>query len=211
MCQLSARASPNRDRRLLWRRRYHQVADGRRGRRLVAGLIVTLSVVLLIAVACGGGGGNGANGTDMPVQTPQMSLEEYYQELSAALGRLEQAAGSAAQAPQGVSSPEGLLQFFADALASLQEATLVFIQEIEALQPPEEASAAHQAFLEAARTDYESLRRLTEDVRDADNIEEAMAVVEARAELIAKSREPCRQLQQIAREHNIDVELPCER
>lgn len=211
MCQVSATALPNRRRRLLWRLRYSAVADGRRERRLVGGLIVALSFVLLIGAACGGGSGNGANGTEMPVQTPQMSLEEYYQELSAALGRLEQAAGSAAQAPQEVSSPEGLLQFFADALASLQEATLVFIQEIEALEPPEEASAAHQAFLEAARSDYESLRRLTEDVRDADNIEEAMAVVEARAELIAKSREPCRQLQEIAREHNIDVELACER
>jgi len=54
-------------------------------------------------------------------------------------------------------------------------------------------------------------RAVSPTVREAPSIEEAMAVVEARAQLIAKSREPCRQLQEIARQPNIDVELPCER
>lgn len=209
MCHLSVTALPNRRRRLLWRLRYSAVADGRRERRLVGGLIVTLGLVLLITVACGG---NGANETGTPTERSQVSLEEYFHELSVAFGRLEQAvAGSAEPVDPGlVDTPQEFLDYLHDSLVGLEQAISVFIGEVEALGPPSEAASAHKQFLEGLRGDRQSIAELAVAVREADSIEDATAVFEARAGLIAESREPCRRLEEVAREHNITVDLPCE-
>jgi hypothetical protein len=166
-------------------------------------------MALVLSLACAGGvkDKDSASGPG-----PQLSLDEYFHELSAAFDRLEQATERSAQPPdpRSAGSPEELLGLFQDSITDLGSSAAAFISEVEALEPPEEAADAHQEFLQALRSDYERISALAKDVREAESVEAATSAVLAGAAPLAASREPCRRLQSIAEEHSIGVELACE-
>jgi signal transduction histidine kinase len=166
-------------------------------------------MALVLSLACAGGVKDEDNASG-PGQ--QLSLDEYFHELSTAFDRLEQATEGSAQPPdpRSVGAPEELLMLFQDSIADLEGSAVAFINEVEGLKPPQEAADAHQEFLEALRSDYERISALAKDVREAESVEAATSAVLAGAAPLAASREPCRNLQSIAEEHNIGVELPCE-
>jgi len=167
---------------------------------------------LVLSLACGGEGEEGRDATDRLTPAPQLSLDDYFQELSAAFDRLEEAAERGAQPPdpRSADTPEELLKLFQDSITGLESSTAAFISEVEALKPPPTAADAHQEFLQALRSDHQGISALAKDVREATSVEAATSAVLAGAAPLAASRGPCRKLQSIAEEHNIGVELPCE-
>ena len=114
---------------------------------------------MVLSLACAGGVKDESN-TSGP--RPQLSLDEYFHELSTAFDRLEEAAERSAQPPdpRSVGAPEELLRLFQDSITGLESSTAAFIGEVEALKPPVETSDAHQEFLEALRSDYERISAL---------------------------------------------------
>jgi hypothetical protein len=163
-------------------------------------------MVSVLSLACAGGVEDESNASG-PGQ--QLSLGEYFHELSGAFDTLEEAAERGMQPPEA-GTPEELLRLFQDSTNDLESSAIAFINEVEVLKPPKEAAAAHEEFLEALRSDHQRISALAKNVREADSIEDAMAAFQAGAGLVAKSREPCRRLQAIARQQNIGVDLPCE-
>lgn len=187
--------------------------------RVVGG--VSVALVLLLASACSTGGEEGTLGVGTepspdrahtPTQTSVQSLEEYFLGLSRVFDRLQEelVASTAPEDPEGPGGPEGLLEYFQNAFVGLEQAVASFMREVEALSPPIEAARAHDAFLEALGSDLESVVQFTAAIREAENIDEVTAAVQAGGPTLANSRAPCKRLQDLASANNINVALPCE-
>ena len=206
------------------RRRRH--SDGARLARLASGVAAALFVALalLLTLACAGDGANGGDaptvgsqpspedGSDTSGRAASQSLEQYFEELRGAFGRFQEAVISSAQPDDAavLTDPEGFLEFIQGTLVGLEDAVSVFVNEVEALAPPSEVVDAHEAFLVTLRSDHDAIIELAAEVQEAGSVEEVTAALQARSYTLAQSREPCRRLQEIALEHDIDVELPCE-
>ena len=168
-----------------------------------------IALALLLTLACAG---DGANGGDTSGRAASQSLEQYFEELSGAFGRFQEAVIRSAQPDDAgaLTDPEGFLEFIQGTLIDLEDAVSVFVSEVEALALPSEVADAHEAFLVALRSDHDAIVELAAEVQEAGSVEEVTAALEARSSTLAKSREPCRRLQETGLEHDIDVELPCE-
>jgi len=180
-----------------------------------------LGLLAMAALACSGGGH--AEQRDPEPAAPranadggELTLEEYFQELRGvgdeSRERQEEVAAPlepvAARIEELIEdSPEQALQL----LSEYYEALLPLAEE-SLDEPPPEVRAAHERFVQAAEDGLSEMQafagqlaaaRSIDDVRDLDGSFEEQ-ISEAAAAL-----EPCVELQDIAIEHDIDVNLAC--
>ena len=178
-------------------------------------LIAAISLLWILAVACGddddgapaGNGGDGA-----------MTLQEYFDELDVIFARAEAATDRAeAQLEEDASNA----QEFGDEVdavdAFLDEVIVAFedaIADMEDLDPPGEASGAHDDFLEAASAASDGAGRFQDELADVDTRDEADALVTQfdgeMTALIRGADEACLELQIVADQNDVDVDLECE-
>lgn len=174
---------------------------------LIAVAILSLGAV---ASACGGGddGGNGGGGG------PELTLEDYFQQLgeiddtfSAEADAIETASGGTAAS---LEDEEATLNLLADDLGKQLDLVDAFISDVADLNPPAEAQEAHDEAVAAFR----ELAGLLENVIDEVGNAESMADLEAidDTELTAADErvtEACLAVEQIAADNDIDVDLDC--
>lgn len=176
-------------------------------RALMLGAMVPLAAIGgVIAMACGGDDDGG-----------ELSLEEYFAELEALDTEFEQRTDALdAQLNQGMESvdPEDLdavVEVFSGFLDDAVETVADFVDGLDGLNPPPEVETEHEAAVDAGRTVVEEFERLTDDVADFDSVADFIAMEEEPGFTDASDDfdQACFDLQDIADENDIDIELNC--
>ncbi|MDZ4278248.1 MAG: hypothetical protein U1B78_03820 [Dehalococcoidia bacterium] len=188
-------------------------------------LVLTGGLVLAVgalAAACGGGDGGGDGDGE------ELTLEEYFDELEALFAdgdeRAEelddQIAGDLDDAEDDEQEADAYRQFIDDVVGFNED----LLEDLDRLGPPEEVADEHEAFVENVEGFGELFRDIAEDAEDADSgrdVEELLdehdlvadtlfddggfqAVVQGDLTFV------CGELQDIADEEEIDVDLGCD-
>ena len=170
-------------------------------------ITLSLGIVLLgaIAAACGGGGDGEA-----------LTLEEYFQQLD----RLSQDADSQFESLQEeldrafatVESDEEFVEAYRDFFDGSQVVLAGFIEGFKRLTPPTAIEDAHREFTEASADVFEPLRSASDQLADVSSQAEMDQILgtfdtDPRFERFDKA---CLDLQAIADENSIAVDLNCE-
>jgi hypothetical protein len=192
-------------------------------------LLCVLSVTAGLFVACGGddepadgdtpaaetpdgGNGDGGGGGD------ELSLEEYFQrtdtvfarsdqEIDALNAELEEALGPETTVEEGIAAIES---FLTDSLRVLSDAA----DDLEALNAPEEVKEQHEVFVGAVRDASGQSEAFLEGLRGVDTEAELEQLVTEFDEETTRTQQEadaaCLELQQIADDNGISVDLNCE-
>lgn len=149
-------------------------------------IVVAALALAAGAAACGGDGGGGE----------PLSKEEYQQEVNKVGDTLSQSADGLSGA-FNQSDPESLDQV-ADEVEKLQDAMVKAAEDLDALNPPDDAQAAHDKLVEGIRGFADDVGKLADSARagelaeiqsfaeDFTNSESAKKIQEATEELQAK-------------------------
>jgi hypothetical protein len=177
--------------------------------------IVLLSAGLaLFALAACGGNGDGTGGATSTPDQPSGALVGYFDELARHAGDFEDRGTELEEEYQAglANSPGEELEltraFLDDGLALLRD----FVARLRSLAPPPEAGEAHQEAVEAGEAAIEQFDQLVSRVAGADSVGEIEALID---DLFAEGGEfdrfsrTCEQLQQIADENGVDIDLRC--
>jgi hypothetical protein len=151
----------------------------------------------LLIVACGG--------------SDSMSLEEYLTEF-ARIGEETEDAVDAVPTPDVGSDPsvEEGKDALTDYFDEIRDVTDGARDEIEDLEPPSEAEDEHENFLEEIDELLDAINAYAERIADADTVEEFQAATSDTSDLDATNFSACDDLQQLADENDIDVDLQCD-
>ena len=167
--------------------------------RLLWGVLALLALSTG-ALACADGDGGGPSGP--------LTLAEYFDELEGVARDLDERTASLVETLE-TSDDVGELR---EAASQYPDILSDFIEDLEALEPPGEAAAAHQDTIDAGEA---FLDLLTGAVDDAEQVETEAEFLEVFGsdELLSASTsfsETCVALQTIADGNAIDVDLGCE-
>lgn len=176
-------------------------------------LSATVAALGLALIGCGSDNddaGTASGGASAPTPGPQLSAQDYFIQLSAAFGRLEQAVASSARPPAQISDPEQILPVIQQAMTGLENAIAPFVSDVRSLTPPDDIAAAHRDFVNALENDQDAITALAERVRASTNLGEAQAAFESRQNALVESRAPCESLEEIAQANGIAADLPCQ-
>ncbi len=145
--------------------------------------------------ACSSGGG-------------ALSLEEYFEKLQEADEKQTEKTDAIGERLADTEDIEEIKDAFGEFPAILDD----FLDDLEGLEPPEEAEDAHNEAVEAGRDFLEEFDELMEDIEDAESIDDLLGATESSAFTGADERltEACNELQSVADENDIDVNLDCE-
>jgi hypothetical protein len=194
-----------------------------RRRLMIAGLLITVAVLV---AACGNGdenGGGPVNGGEATADGGsgnggELSLEEYFQEIDEIFNvsdeeidgldtELDTAIDEAATFDEQIQAFDGFLDQSIDILSGAAE-------DMEALETPSEVAEPHDEFTQSVRDGIASTEALREDLAGASNeIEMAEAVSQFDEEIVRNTEDAdaaCLELQSIADENSIVVDLNCE-
>jgi hypothetical protein len=165
--------------------------------RLLGFALIALAITLL-ASACGGGG--------------TQSLEDYFRDFEEIEQTAEEA--SAQLADPFDLPPEATLEERHQAVGAFTTAFRdVFGQyreDFEALDPPDEAAAAHDAYGASLATFFAAFEDLLADLARATTVEEYNSPdTQALEAALTKTTADCLALQEIASSNSIDVDLRC--
>lgn len=166
---------------------------------LAGGLMAAL---MLTAGACGGdsGGGGGGGGK-------QLTLEAYFEKVDAADNKTEEKTSAISDSLADTED----VKTIQDAFAQFPDIIRDFLKEMERLNPPDEAKDAHEAAIEAGRNTIDEFDSVLDDVNAADTLEDVIAALDNEAFTAADEAftETCVELQTIADDNEIDVQLDC--
>lgn len=174
-------------------------------------LLAALLCLLALAggAACGGDGdkdaGGGANG---------LALVEYYQQLAAAIDTLAadvSALVDEALPNTGDAGIDEQKQIATSFITDFATAFVSFAEEAGRLEPPVEAVNAHAELVDATNDFVDAANGLLDQVDAAQSQDELGALVSDEAVTAAgeRSETACNDLQSIAGDNNIDVQLNC--
>ena len=163
---------------------------------MLAGIL--LSAFATLAAACGDNG-------------DELTLEEYFTQLDTAMDDLAQRVSDNASEEPNIFAPleeqrEIIISFWTD---FSEQVGGVFIDDMEALDPPQEAQDAHDDLLQAAQEFVENVAEAVTNFESATS----EADYEEAFELLERGGNPsvaCEKLQVIADENEIEVMLNCE-
>jgi hypothetical protein len=165
-------------------------------RRFVLGSIV----LAIVAAACGGGG--------------DLSLEEYFSKMDDLQTSFDQQ-GTELQtqvqgALQGVTDGEEQLTVFKGFLEDSLSATDDLVVKLEALDPPGEAQEAHDDFVAAGKAVRDGLADVIDRYDEFGSIEEISQFFTTElADVEQQGTDACGELQAVADDNEIDVDLNC--
>jgi len=169
--------------------------------------LAALAVLLAAAGAFGACGGD----------SEALTLEEYFERLAELDAEFEENTDALdAQLNEDFESIEPddfeaasalFVDFFDEAVAEVER----FVDEMDGLDPPAEIEDLHDAAVEAGREVANALEGLTETVREADSEEEfaALETDSSFEQASATFDESCVDLQDVADENEIEIDLDC--
>jgi hypothetical protein len=174
-------------------------------------LLAALLCLLTLAgsAACGGDGdkeaGGGANG---------LTLDEYYQQLAAAIDTLAADASAVvdeAAANTGDAGIDEQKQGATSFITGFAAAFTSFAEEAGGLEPPVEAVDAHAELVDATNDFVDAANGLLDQVDAAQSLDELGALFSDETVTAAgqRSETACNDLQSIAGDNNINVQLNC--
>jgi hypothetical protein len=180
------------------------------------GILAAISLVCLFALAACGDDDDGPG--DVGSSGGAMTLQEYFDELDVIFARADAATDAA---EEQLDEDSGNAQEFADEVDAveifLDEVITAFddaIADMEELDPPGEVTEAHDDFLDAASAAADGAGRFLDELEGVDDRSEADELVsEFDSEVTALIRgadEACLDLQVVANQNDIDVDLNCE-
>lgn len=151
--------------------------------------------------ACGGG-------------DSQLSLEEYFEVLEDVLMDADDSGNKLGEefvenledADDDEEEVEAYLDFFDESLALIKAVR----DDVDGLNPPDEAEAEHDDFVEATDSLAEAFEEVVEDAEDADSgseIEDLLDEADDLTEAGEDVERACADLQEIADDEDIDVDL----
>jgi hypothetical protein len=158
-----------------------------------------LLVIAVIATGCGGGG-----------DTEQLSLEEYFRQTETVIhGSFSRLNGLEDQYPGALEEPEATRDFFDEALTLIRTGA----DQLAAIEPPDEVRDVHDEAVDAIEGFRDMAEDFTDRLADVESAsdfqqwfdEAAPAITAANARVAA----PCLELEAIAAENGIDVDLDC--
>jgi hypothetical protein len=158
---------------------------------------VVIGVAAIAFAACGG--------------SDAMTLEEYFEEFQTTNNEFEERADKLFEEVDDT-DPDALKQAFRDTPPLIDE----FIDELQAMDPPSEAADAHNEAVEAGRVLVQEYEAFVEDFDDTDgSLDELLEVLEgietsALGDALEEFGTACEQLQTIADDNEIEVDLECE-
>jgi hypothetical protein len=158
------------------------------------------SVVLaIVAAACGGGG---------------LSMEDYFSKMDDLQSSFEQqtlALQTEVQATlKGVSSDEEALSAFKGFLEKSLVAVNDQLSKFEALDPPSEAASAHMDLIEAGEKIRSALMEVLDRYEEFGTLDEVSQVFTTDfADAGQQGDDACNELQAVADDNDIDVDLGC--
>ena len=163
-------------------------------------VVVALMAGSVLLVACGGGDGD------------ELTLDEYFQKFEDIKETYDARGEAVDEEASALGDDVGA---FKDYFGDLQDIFDETLDDVKGLDPPAEARAAHDNFVAALTDAQAKMDDFGDQIADVETLSELMATVgelatpefEATAENI---EEACRDLQEIADENNIDVDLGCE-
>ena len=167
-------------------------------------ITLSLGIVLLgaIAAACGGGGDGEA-----------LTLEEYFQRLDVLVDSVAESSQSLGDDASADLDPSASLEEQIEAsrsfLSAFAASIATFLDDIRDIDPPAEVEDAHDAFVEAAGDFVESSEDLIGQLDDVASLAD-FGVVFAAFDELGDPEEACLDLQAIADENSIAVDLNCE-
>ena len=168
-------------------------------------VVVALMAGSALLAACGGGDGGGGDGGEL-------SLDEYFQQLEDIKETYDARGEALDQEAETLEEDVGAFQdYFGDLRDIFDDA----LDDVKGLNPAAEARDAHDEFVAALTAAQVELGDFGDQIADVETVSELMATFaeldtpgfEATGENIEKA---CRDLQAIADENDIDVDLDCE-
>jgi hypothetical protein len=160
--------------------------------------IILLAGLLSIGMVAGGciiglGGGD------------TLSLDEYFTQLDKHQDDFDAALAEVPEEdPQTVDEA-------AEQFAAVTDGFADFANNLEDMNPPDEVADAHDATLAGLQDWVEVLNDATDDVASAETIDDALVLLnDLDSSSVDAALEGCRDLQQIADDNSIDVDLACD-
>jgi hypothetical protein len=138
----------------------------------------------------------------------QLTLEEYFNRLQAAYQKADEDEAELEDRYGGIQS----IDVLRDTAPQFQAIADRFIADVEKLEPPEVARAAHEEALNADRALRDEVASFVDAVQDVESVDEFDALADSDAFTAADEHytEACAALQEMADENDIDVDLGCE-
>jgi hypothetical protein len=165
----------------------------------VAGAVLAVAV-LSMAVACGGGSG-------------AMSLEEYFDELQQLDDDFSQAQD---ELDEEYTDRLDVDEFsdevgddFQSYFASTRSAAADFVEELEGLDPPGEAEEAHNNAVDQFNDCLADTENVADDIGNAESFEQISEILNESTGSCEDTTESCNDLQSVADDNDIDVNLSC--
>lgn len=160
--------------------------------------IVGVGVLAVMSVgvsACSSGGG-------------KLSLEEYFEKLEEIDNKSTEETDALGERLGNTEDVEEIKDAFAEFPAIIDE----FLDDLEGLEPPDEAADAHDEAVEAGRAFQDEFDKLLDDLQDAESLDDLFGITENDAfnEADQAFTDACNELQSIADDNGIDVSLDCE-
>lgn len=168
-------------------------------------------VVAALTLACGGSGASERSSSGDVTTGPPLTLQAYFQRLSGAFYRFESGLSSDPE----VSDPAGrglstLLEAMLASIEQLETATASFRDTLVTLNPPPDASEAHQSFIAAVERDLDSIQQARQNAEQTEDLNAIMETLKPAGASSPGFLERCLGLQAIADEKEIGIALPCE-
>lgn len=163
-------------------------------------LMKRAAMLMAIAAVAGAAGWACFGGGD------SLTLEEYFEELERADDEFNE------RGDQVFESEPASVDEARDQLGQLPDIVGDFIDQLEDIDPPEEAADAHEQAIDSGRELQGQLEDVVDEIENAESFEEVAAALASDefAELGAGFEEACTELQRIADENEIDATLDCE-
>lgn len=166
----------------------------------VRAVLAVIAVVAFGPVASGCGDDGGGD---------KLTLEEYFEKIDE-LDNEQQTASdrlnSEVEELGEDASPDDVADSFQKQVDLLED----FTDDLDDIDPPDEVQDAHDEVVSALRDAPAEFESLIDEFREADSIEEAFGAFEdSDFSAIEKADEGCRDLEAIAADNNIDVDLDC--
>jgi hypothetical protein len=168
------------------------------------GLVLTFALVfVLLVVGCGDDDGG-----------EELTLEAYFQDVEDIRAAFNEEIDKLAEGLEGLDEApddeqlEALRTYYDDSEAAFGQA----MDDLDALNPPEEAEESHDEFVSAGRDVLEESESLSEALADVETVDEANELFEDSPEIEEASgnfEAACNDLQSLATDEGVVADLGC--
>lgn len=162
---------------------------------------------LMFALAIGAAGCGDDGGGELALDDYFERLEEIDREFTE---RSDEAASELDAETDGEENLDDVRDEYRDAFDEFREIGEGFVDEVRDLDPPETAQAAHDAAVSAYETLLAELRVVIDEFENAATFDDLRGRLSGYEAAAGRVRETCAELEQLAVDEGIEIDLQCE-